>query len=147
MAPADLFSRLPHDLLVHAISFLSVRDAARTAVLSRRWRQLWLRTDTLNLHSTSYRDLCWNPDPWRHYDPPPASQLKARLFSDASAALRAAGRRRPVRKLSLFVKGHNDTYCKGVLDRHLRHRLGLLSEPQNPAYRKPRLLLLRRLLQ
>jgi hypothetical protein len=116
MTAADYFSSLPDDLLVHAISFLPVRDAARTAVLSRRWSQLWLRTDTLNLDSRSYDDLGnqhpW-PYPWR-YDGPDASEVMAQLFSDAGAALRAAGRR-PVRKLSLFVKGRDDTYCAGVL--------------------------------
>ncbi|KAM0842501.1 hypothetical protein ACQ4PT_058313 [Festuca glaucescens] len=52
--------------------------------------------------------------PWGHYDSLPTSQVKARLFSDAGAALRAAGRR-PVRKVSLFVKGRDDGYCQGVL--------------------------------
>ncbi|KAK1679049.1 hypothetical protein QYE76_039897 [Lolium multiflorum] len=114
MTAADLFCRLPDDLLIHAISFLPVRDAARTAVLSRRWRPLWLRTDTLNLDSSSYYcDLLWNTDPWG-YVGLDASQVKARLFSDARPALRAPGRH-PVRKLSLFVKGRDDTYCKGVI--------------------------------
>ncbi|KAM0826288.1 hypothetical protein ACQ4PT_068973 [Festuca glaucescens] len=79
------------------VNVLAPPLADRTAILSRRRRPLWLRTDTLNLDSRSY----WNPDPWGHYDSPPASQVKARLFSDAGTALRAAGRR-PVRKTDAY---------------------------------------------
>ncbi|KAE8775760.1 F-box/FBD/LRR-repeat protein [Hordeum vulgare] len=101
MAAADRFSGLSDDMLVSVISFLSTKDAACTSVLSRRWRSLWLSTDALNLDSRSYRGLG-------------ASQLTDRFFSDAGAALRAAGRC-PVRKLSLFVEGPSDMYCDEVM--------------------------------
>jgi hypothetical protein len=41
-------------------------------------------------------------------------EVNAQFFFDADTALRVAGRW-PVRKLSLFMEGCNDTYCKGVL--------------------------------
>ncbi|KAE8775768.1 putative FBD-associated F-box protein [Hordeum vulgare] len=115
MAAADRLADLSDGLLVSIISFLPVKDAACTSALSRRWRPLWLRTDTRNLDSRSYgsglSDLHYTRYAYRGLD---AFELKDRLFSDAVAALRAAGRRR-VRKLSLFVKGPNDAYCHGVM--------------------------------
>ncbi|XP_047070628.1 F-box/FBD/LRR-repeat protein At1g51370-like [Lolium rigidum] len=41
---ADRISRLPRDLRRDIVSRLPVKDAARTAVLSWRWRTLWLST-------------------------------------------------------------------------------------------------------
>ncbi|KAL6905435.1 hypothetical protein ACP4OV_003036 [Aristida adscensionis] len=32
---------LPDELLLHAISYLDVRELVQTCVLSRRWRDLW----------------------------------------------------------------------------------------------------------
>ncbi|KAI5009064.1 hypothetical protein ZWY2020_010112 [Hordeum vulgare] len=114
MAAADRFTDLSDGLLASVISFLPTKDAACTAVLSRRWRPLWLSTDVLNLDSRSYggglSDLHYRP----YSSSSDASRLKDRLFSDAGAALRATGRR-PVRKLSLLVAGPNDAYCHDVM--------------------------------
>ncbi|XBI98515.1 hypothetical protein VPH35_018745 [Triticum aestivum] len=55
MSGADRLSDLSEDLLQSIVSFLPARDAARTSALSRQWRPLWLRTDSLNLDSRSYR--------------------------------------------------------------------------------------------
>jgi hypothetical protein len=74
-------------------------------------------TDNLNLDSRSYDDLGNLPAPLAApmaLQRPGRSKVNAQFFSDAGTALRAAGRR-PVRKLSLFVEGRDDTYCKGVL--------------------------------
>ena len=38
----DVFSRLPDDILVHILLFLSTKEAIRTSVLSKRWKCLWM---------------------------------------------------------------------------------------------------------
>ncbi|PHU29078.1 hypothetical protein BC332_01171 [Capsicum chinense] len=40
----SLINRMNDDALIHIIGFLSIKDMARTSVLSRRWRYLWRRS-------------------------------------------------------------------------------------------------------
>ncbi|RZC63628.1 hypothetical protein C5167_025382, partial [Papaver somniferum] len=37
----DRISNLPASLLLHILSFVDTRDAARTSVLSKRWKYIW----------------------------------------------------------------------------------------------------------
>ncbi|CAO2198984.1 unnamed protein product [Urochloa humidicola] len=108
---ADRFSGVPDEVLVRIISFLPVRYAARTAVLARRWRPLWLRTGTINLDSASYSNGTY------HYNPEDDIDGE-RLFDDAYGALAAAAS--PVRRLSLSMEADSDRACDAALgvDRH-----------------------------
>ncbi|KAF8698884.1 hypothetical protein HU200_035146 [Digitaria exilis] len=103
-AADDRFSDLLDDLLVHVISFLPVRDAACTSVLSRRWRPLWLDTGTINLSSTSYSSH------HNHH----RRIIRRRLFRDAASALSAA--RSPVTRLTLFRRRRRRRRAKGIME-------------------------------
>lgn len=37
----DRISNLPEPILEHILSFMSLKQAAQTSILSKRWRQLW----------------------------------------------------------------------------------------------------------
>ncbi|KAL8494043.1 hypothetical protein ACS0TY_025008 [Phlomoides rotata] len=49
--PIDLLSVLPDSLLVHILSFLSMEEAGRTSVLSKRWEFLWAELPRLEFRS------------------------------------------------------------------------------------------------
>ncbi|XP_062079495.1 putative F-box protein At3g29830 [Humulus lupulus] len=57
----DRISKLPDDILVLIINCLSLRDAARTSVLSRRWKNQWtLISGTMEFDaSTTMEDMRW----------------------------------------------------------------------------------------
>ncbi|XP_061371736.1 F-box protein At1g60400-like isoform X2 [Gastrolobium bilobum] len=50
----DRLSDLPDCVLIHLMSFVPTKDAVRTCVLSRRWKNLWKRLPTLILHSSHF---------------------------------------------------------------------------------------------
>ncbi|CAL4940180.1 unnamed protein product [Urochloa decumbens] len=108
MAPAaDRISDIADDLLVQIISFLPFRDAARTAVLARRWRPLWLLTGTaINLDSRSYRKQTHSYYSGDEID-------GERLFADAYDAVNAATS--PVRSLWLFMEAGSEKSCDAAL--------------------------------
>ncbi|KAE8789176.1 hypothetical protein D1007_36662 [Hordeum vulgare] len=92
-AAAARLSALPDNLLQHILSFAPAKEAATSAVLSRRWRPLWRRTGVLNLDS-------------RHYSAQDRYGCFDVFFRDAMAALAAYRRRRgttTLKRLTLFL--------------------------------------------
>uniref|UniRef100_UPI0005C8973D F-box/LRR-repeat protein At3g58900-like n=1 Tax=Fragaria vesca subsp. vesca TaxID=101020 RepID=UPI0005C8973D len=45
---------LPHEILVSIVSLLSLKEAAATSVLSKRWQNLWKYTMTLNFQDVDF---------------------------------------------------------------------------------------------
>jgi hypothetical protein len=56
------FGNLPEVVLRHILSFLSIKDAVRTSVLSKRWKFLWTSNPNLNFgeHLAGERTLLMN---------------------------------------------------------------------------------------
>ncbi|XP_061371780.1 F-box/LRR-repeat protein At4g14103-like isoform X1 [Gastrolobium bilobum] len=50
----DRLSDLPDCVLIHLMSFVPTKDAIRTCVLSRRWKNLWKQLPSLILHSSHF---------------------------------------------------------------------------------------------
>ncbi|XP_061371748.1 F-box/LRR-repeat protein At3g26922-like [Gastrolobium bilobum] len=50
----DRLSDLTDCVLIHLMSFVPTKDAVRTCVLSRRWKDLWKRLPTLVLHYSHF---------------------------------------------------------------------------------------------
>ncbi|PUZ54326.1 hypothetical protein GQ55_5G122300 [Panicum hallii var. hallii] len=90
MAANRCLSDLPDDLLRHILSFAPAKEAAATAVISRRWRSLWRTCGAVNLDSRSYGRRLNNGETCDGF------------FRGAEAALAAA--RAPIRKLTLYVE-------------------------------------------
>ncbi|CAN6227501.1 unnamed protein product [Urochloa humidicola] len=59
----DRLSDLPDDLLGHILSFLPTEEAARAAVLSRRWRYTFANVHTISFEADfDGREHCWGDD-------------------------------------------------------------------------------------
>ncbi|KAK8329332.1 hypothetical protein V6Z12_A11G312100 [Gossypium hirsutum] len=49
----DRISNLSDDVLAHILSFLELRDAFKTMILSKRWEKVWTLTHIINLNNKS----------------------------------------------------------------------------------------------
>ncbi|XP_049353868.1 F-box/LRR-repeat protein At3g58900-like [Solanum verrucosum] len=56
IAQEDRISQLPDEILVYILSFFTVKEAADTSLLSRRWLNLWTYIDHLDFDATKYLD-------------------------------------------------------------------------------------------
>ncbi|MCD7447736.1 hypothetical protein HAX54_033526 [Datura stramonium] len=50
----DWISQLPDALIIQILSLLSLTDACRTTILSKRWQYLWTCIDNLSYHNKEY---------------------------------------------------------------------------------------------
>ncbi|KAG5610706.1 hypothetical protein H5410_021987 [Solanum commersonii] len=58
----DRISKLPDEILVHILSFLTVKEAADTSVLSKRWLPLWTYIYRLDFNATKpLNEVALNP--------------------------------------------------------------------------------------
>ncbi|CAL4979131.1 unnamed protein product [Urochloa decumbens] len=96
---ADHLSNLPDDILRRILFFAPSKEAASTAVLSRRWANLWRTSGAINLDSRSYSPKLTNPSvnlDSHSYSPNPfdeiagGGRLRRRFLRGAEAALDAA---------------------------------------------------------
>ncbi|XP_021817736.1 putative F-box/LRR-repeat protein At4g15060 [Prunus avium] len=52
----DQISKLPHEVVVSIVSLLTLKEAAATSILFRRWRYVWASTTTLNFEAVNFED-------------------------------------------------------------------------------------------
>jgi len=53
----DRLSYLSDCILIHILSFLSTKDAVRTCIFSKRWKDVWKYISTLRLHCSNFSSL------------------------------------------------------------------------------------------
>jgi hypothetical protein len=101
---SNRLSELADDLLQHILSFAPAREAAASAILSRRWRPLWRRTSAVHLDIRSYSAKGKDSTP-----------LDA-FFRDAVTALAAFPRRTALKRLTLYLEFDDDAFYFGADD-------------------------------
>ncbi|XP_061337516.1 F-box/LRR-repeat protein At3g26922-like [Gastrolobium bilobum] len=50
----DRLSDLPTAILLHIMSFMKIKDAVQTCILSKRWKDLWKSLPNLTLHTSDF---------------------------------------------------------------------------------------------
>ncbi|KAL6845002.1 hypothetical protein ACP4OV_025175 [Aristida adscensionis] len=117
---SDRLSKLDDTTLGHILSFLPAKDAARSALLSSRWRHVFAGVHTISLEEPESpirersRDDCYSPG----YGPPPDPNQPPAFSVAVSAALLARHRRRggaPLRALRV-AKGDYQQHESSTVD-------------------------------
>ncbi|KAJ4807469.1 F-box family protein [Rhynchospora pubera] len=78
----DRISTLSDDVLMHILSFLRTRDAVRTCILSKRWRNIWASVSVLNFDFHYF-----NTDDVQKFDQFVIGALKNRGSSDLNTLI------------------------------------------------------------
>ncbi|KAL5708928.1 hypothetical protein ACHQM5_019671 [Ranunculus cassubicifolius] len=79
----DKISELPDDILYIIVSFLTMKEAAKTGSLSRRWKLLWMKCVASSLtHNVDVLTMITNPDPRFYSGDCLASKFLASYVSD-----------------------------------------------------------------
>jgi hypothetical protein len=108
--PDDRLSALPDDLLLRILGFAPAREVTSTAVLSRRWRGLWLKpAPAVILDTRSYNRMRRGgvDDLKRRRSTVDRCDIdRDAFFRDAEAALAAHGPA-GVRSLAVYVEANN----------------------------------------
>ncbi|CAL4990247.1 unnamed protein product [Urochloa decumbens] len=99
-------SDFPDELLLRILSFLPARDATAAAVLSRRWRSLWLSSGVVYLDSRSFGRSSWQTERnFSSYERRTTQCEDCKGFLRAAAkALAAAAAAAPITRLTFVAK-------------------------------------------
>ncbi|CAL4979118.1 unnamed protein product [Urochloa decumbens] len=99
-------SDFPDELLLCILSFLPARDATAAAVLSRRWRSLWLSSGVVYLDSRSFGRSSWQTERnFSFYERRTTQCEDCKGFLRAAAkALAAAAAAAPITRLTFVAK-------------------------------------------
>ncbi|CAO2149934.1 unnamed protein product [Urochloa humidicola] len=129
--PRRRLSDLPDEQLLHILSFLPAREAAATAVLSRRWRSLRLASGVVYLDSRALGPSSWQSE--RNYDKSRSTQAKEweAFLRAADKTLAAAAAAVPVTRLTFLAKLDSLICRPDMLDYDL-----LAAVLSNPAARR-----------
>lgn len=141
----DRISKLPDHVLHHILSFLPLKEAGRTSILSHRWRHVWLSMQGLKFYTDEFANC--GPDKFISYVnaalPYRSKQdlqvFKTFLLNDSPTNLAASTRwithalRNDVRVLHIIIRpkssGENVILPRPMLTSRSLEELGLFSFP------------------